>query len=172
MAPFDTCREYHVASTPHARTHARTHALLCPLPVPCLSLAADVCMCCWPACPVCRYICNDDQATIGTQPPANRGGISVGEYNRPGSTLPPDQFDPDQYHLYELVYNPRSAGDANAAEHGVYTAPAPAPAPELIRARMISVDQRLVCAIVSEPLSGWALPCMISHHHIISYRII
>ena len=131
-------------------------------------------MCCWPACPVCRYICNDDQATIGTQPPANRGGISVGEYNRPGSTLPPDQFDPDQYHLYELVYNPRSAGDANAAEHGVYTAPAPAPAPapELIRARMISVDQRLVCAILSEPLSGWALPCMISHHHIISYRII
>ena len=46
-------------------------------------------------------------------------GISVGEYNRPGSTLDPTEFAPDQYHLYELVYDPRSAGSATVAQHGI-----------------------------------------------------
>ena len=37
----------------------------------------------------------------------------MGELHRPGATLPPEQFAKDEYHLYELVYDPRSAEDAD-----------------------------------------------------------
>ena len=64
-------------------------------------------------------VCHDDTDQIGNPAMRGRGGISVGEYHRPGASLPPDRFPPDQYHLYELVYDPRNALDANAAEHGI-----------------------------------------------------
>lgn len=65
------------------------------------------------------YICDDDTTQIGDPAQRNSGGIAVGEYNRPGATLPRDRFPPDQYHLYELVYDPKAAQDANVAEHGI-----------------------------------------------------
>ena len=42
------------------------------------------------------YICNDDVDTIGSPDPSrrNQGGIAVGEYQRPGATLPPNEFPP------------------------------------------------------------------------------
>ena len=65
------------------------------------------------------YICNDNVAEIGNPKRRNKGGIAVGEYLRPGASLPPDQFKKNEYHLYELVYDPKNAEDANKKEHGI-----------------------------------------------------
>jgi hypothetical protein len=59
------------------------------------------------------YICNDNVKEIGDPKRRNKGGIAVGEYRRPGASLPPQQFKKDEYHLYELVYDPKNAEDAN-----------------------------------------------------------
>ena len=65
------------------------------------------------------YICNDNVKEIGDPSRRGKGGIAVGEYMRPGASLPPGQFDKNAYHLYELVYDPKNALDANKKEHGI-----------------------------------------------------
>eukprot|EP01047_Picozoa_sp_COSAG01_P096033 COSAG01_NODE_26615_length_708_cov_1.004926_1_plen_170_part_10 len=65
------------------------------------------------------YICDDDVTQIGDKTQRNKGGIAVGEYMRPGATLNPAQFKKNEYHLYELVYDPRNAKSANKKDHGI-----------------------------------------------------
>ena len=46
------------------------------------------------------------------------GDIIVREYGQPEAVLPQAQFDPEAYHLYELVYDPEVTNEAECTARG------------------------------------------------------